>query len=143
MSLAGLAARNARLYPDKPAFVMGSRTVTFAEHFARASALAADLAARGVRPGARLAVLARNCLEYLDVYAAAETYGYVVAPLNFRLTKDELAEVAAGIDPHVLFFRAGLRRRRPRRPAPDQPRNTRPRSRKADPDRRRPTVWCT
>ena len=104
MSLAGLSARNARLYPDKPAFVMGSRTVTFAEHHARATALAADLAARGVPPGGRIAVLARNCLEYLDVYAAAETYGYVVAPLNFRLTREELAGIVAGLDPHVLLY---------------------------------------
>ena len=106
MSLAGLSARNARLYPDKPAFVMGERVVTFAEHHSRACALAAGLAARGLGPGARLAVLARNCLEYLDIYAAAETFGYVVAPLNFRLTAAELADVVADIEPHALFFQA-------------------------------------
>jgi O-succinylbenzoate-CoA ligase len=108
MSLAGLSARNARLYPGKPAFVMGDRVVTFAEHHRRAQALAADLAARGLRPGARIAVLARNCLEYLDIYAAAETYGYVVAPLNFRLTAAELAGIVEGLDPHVLFFGAAF-----------------------------------
>ena len=49
-------------------------------------------------------MLARNCLEYLDVYAAAETYGYVVAPLNFRLTREELAGIVAGLDPHALLY---------------------------------------
>jgi acyl-CoA synthetase (AMP-forming)/AMP-acid ligase II len=73
MTLAGLAARNARLYPDKPAFVMGGRAVTFAEHDDRARRLVAGLAARGVGPGARVAILARNTPAYLDVYAAAET----------------------------------------------------------------------
>ena len=122
MSLADLSARNARLYPDKPAFVMGSRTVTFAEHHARATALAADLAARGVPPGGRIAVLARNCLEYLDVYAAAETYGYVVAPLNFRLTREELAGIVAGLEPARAALPGGVRRRRPRRAAAHAPR---------------------
>jgi acyl-CoA synthetase (AMP-forming)/AMP-acid ligase II len=103
MSLAALSARNARLYPDKPAFVMGERTVTFAEHHARACALA-----QGLPSGARIAVLARNCLEYLDVYAAAEAAGLVVAPLNFRLTAEELRDVAAGIEPDVVLFQAGF-----------------------------------
>jgi acyl-CoA synthetase (AMP-forming)/AMP-acid ligase II len=101
MSLAALSARNARLYPDKPAFAMGGRTVTFAEHHARACALA-----RGLPRGARIAVLARNCLEYLDVYAAAETAGHVVAPLNFRLTAEELRDVAP--EPDVVLYQAAF-----------------------------------
>ena len=103
MSLARLAARNARLYPDKPAFVMGERTVTFAEYEQRASRLAGALAGRRVARGARLAILSRNSLEYLDVYAAAETGGFVVAPLNFRLGRGELAGVLAGLEPDVIF----------------------------------------
>jgi acyl-CoA synthetase (AMP-forming)/AMP-acid ligase II len=108
VSLAALAARNARLYPDKPAFVMGERTVTFAEHHDRARRLVAGLAARGIGPGTRLAILARNSLEYLDVYAAVETGGLVAAPLNFRLGAGELAGVLEGIDPHAVFAQAAF-----------------------------------
>jgi acyl-CoA synthetase (AMP-forming)/AMP-acid ligase II len=106
VSLAGLAARNARLYPDKPAFVMGERTVTFAEHEDRARRLVTGLAARGVGPGARVAILSRNSLEYLDVYAAAETGGLVAAPLNFRLSAGELTGVIERIEPHAVFAHA-------------------------------------
>jgi acyl-CoA synthetase (AMP-forming)/AMP-acid ligase II len=104
--LSTLAARNARLYPNKPAFVMGGRTVTFAEHHERVRRLVSGLAARGIEPGSRLAVLARNCLEYLDVYGAAEAGGFVAAPLNFRLTSAELMDVLEGLDPEVVFAQA-------------------------------------
>jgi long-chain acyl-CoA synthetase len=106
MSLAGLTARNARLYPRKPAFVMGGEMVTFAEHDERARRLVRGLAERGIGPGGRVAILARNCLAYLDVYAAAETGGLVAAPLNFRLGAAELAEVLRGLEPHAVFAQA-------------------------------------
>ncbi|HKP18927.1 MAG TPA: long-chain-fatty-acid--CoA ligase [Gaiellaceae bacterium] len=103
MILGEIAHRNARLFAAKPAFVMGDRTVTFAEHDARGNRLANALGGRGLQPGDRVAFLSRNTLEVMDVYGAGEKGGFPVAPLNFRLTPGELTPVLEKIDPRVLF----------------------------------------
>ncbi|MBV9338406.1 MAG: long-chain-fatty-acid--CoA ligase [Solirubrobacterales bacterium] len=103
MTLGEVARRNARLYPDKPAFVCGERSVTFAEHNARVNRLIHALHAHGLQAGDRIAVLSRNSLEYFDVYGAGEKGGFPIAPLNFRLTVGELAGIVENIEPRALF----------------------------------------
>ena len=106
ITLGSIAARNARHFPDKPAFVMGPRRVTFAEHHARVGRLVQALRARGLRPGDRIAMLSRNSLECLDVFGAAERGGLALAPLNFRLTPPELETILGQIEPRVLFLQS-------------------------------------
>ena len=106
MTLGEIARRNARFYPDKPAFVMGDRRVSFAEYNRRVNRLVHALRARRLRAGDRLAFLSRNSLECLDVFGAAEKGGFPVAPLNFRLTARELAPVVERIEPRVLFVQS-------------------------------------
>jgi long-chain acyl-CoA synthetase len=106
MILGDVARRNAALYPDKPAFVMGGRQVSFAEYNRRLNRLVHALRQRGLGPGDRIAFLSRNSLELLDVLGAGEKGGFQVAPLNFRLSVGELARVLEKIDPHVLFAQA-------------------------------------
>jgi long-chain acyl-CoA synthetase len=106
ITLGSIASRNARHFSDKPAFVMGSRRVTFAEHHERVGRLVRALRARGLRPGDRIAMLSRNSLECLDVFGAAEQGGFALAPLNFRLTAAELEKVLSQIQPRVLFLQS-------------------------------------
>ena len=106
MILGDVARRNAALYPDKPAFVMGDRQISFAEYNRRLNRLVHALRQRGLGPGDRIAFLSRNSLELLDVLGAGEKGGFQVAPLNFRLSVGELARVLEKIDPHVLFAQA-------------------------------------
>ncbi len=106
ITLGSIAARNARHFPDKPAFVMGSRRITFAEHHARVGRLVQALRARGLGPGDRIAMLSRNSLECLDVFGAAEQGGLELAPLNFRLTSAELETILDQIQPRVLFLQS-------------------------------------
>ncbi|HLU32217.1 MAG TPA: long-chain fatty acid--CoA ligase, partial [Acidimicrobiia bacterium] len=53
--------------------------------------LAGELAARGLRHGDRVAVLADNCPEYVVLFFACARSGMVMTPLNWRLTAPELA----------------------------------------------------
>lgn len=107
--LGDLIRRNARLYPDKPAFIMDRTSVTFAEYNGRVNRLISALSARSIRPGDRLAILSRNSLAYFDVYGAAEKGGFIIAPLNFRLTAGELVKVLEEVQPRVLFVQAPFR----------------------------------
>jgi acyl-CoA synthetase (AMP-forming)/AMP-acid ligase II len=87
--LADVARATAGAFPDKPAFVMAQRSISFAGVNVRMNRLANGLAARGLRPGDRVAVLSRNRPEFVEVCGASKG-GFAVLPLNWRLTQDEL-----------------------------------------------------
>lgn len=90
-SLADLLRRSARRWPDKPAIVCGSTQWTFAEFDALCTRLAAGLAARGVSPGDRVAVLARNSHGFAALRFALARLGAVLVPINFMLQPAEVA----------------------------------------------------
>ncbi|GHG89757.1 MULTISPECIES: class I adenylate-forming enzyme family protein [Paracoccaceae] len=86
----------------------GSRKLTYAELLERVDRLAAVFLARGVAPGDRIAILAHNRSEYLEVELAAAGIGAIVACLNWRLASDELrhcidlvAPVLAVVEPDL------------------------------------------
>ena len=80
----------AKRFPDRLAVIEGSRRLTFAEVDRRADQLAAALQARGIEPGDRVALLAMNELEYLEIQVAAQRLGAILVPLNYRLAAPEL-----------------------------------------------------
>lgn len=73
----------------------------------RARALAAYLLGEmRVAKGDRVAVLARNCVEYLDFFFAAVKAGVILVPLNIRLTAEELSALLRQTTPRLLAFEA-------------------------------------
>lgn len=76
-----LTARAAEL-PDRVAVSLDGTTYTFAELDARSDTLAAGLAALGVRPGDRVATLAPNRIELLELYYGVAKTGAAQVPLN-------------------------------------------------------------
>jgi len=77
-----------------------------------ASGIAHGLLARGVRPGDVVAIVAPNCAEYLAVFIAAVSAGLRIVPVNWHLSRDELAFVLEDSDTAVVVAheRLGLRR---------------------------------
>ncbi|GAA2135502.1 class I adenylate-forming enzyme family protein [Actinomadura napierensis] len=80
--------------PDAPALSVDGVTWTFQELRARADALSAHLADR-CAPGARVALLAHNRLEYVAAYYGVPRDGRVLVPLNQRLHPREWADQIA------------------------------------------------
>src|SRR3974377_778237 len=76
---------HARIYHDPPGAHAPSRLMTFREWNARSCRLANALLALGLQKGDRVAVLAYNCVEWMEIYAAAAKAGLVAVPINFRL----------------------------------------------------------
>lgn len=103
MNLARMHRRNARLYRDKLAIIYQDRRVTFGQLDKRINRLVNALIARGVRKGDRISILAKNCVEYFEVYGAAEKGGFIIVPLNFRLQPHELAHLINDCTAAVLF----------------------------------------
>ncbi len=104
MILGRYVERNARCFPQHPAIVFEGRTLTHLEFAKRVRRLANALAARGIGPGERIAVLSQNCPEYLEAYGAADTAGYILCGVNYRLALPEQVEILSDCEPAVLFY---------------------------------------
>ncbi|HEV7422077.1 MAG TPA: AMP-binding protein [Mycobacterium sp.] len=93
MLIGDIATNNARRYPDKRALVDADRTLTWSQVDERARRLASFLAGRGLAPGDRVMVLARNCIEWPEISFGLAKAGLIAVPVNIRLAPDELAHV--------------------------------------------------
>jgi acyl-CoA synthetase (AMP-forming)/AMP-acid ligase II len=81
---------NAINYPDKVAIKDKFRQATFAEWNERANRLANALSDMGVKKGDRFAILAYNCVEWMEIYAASAKAGQITVPIMFRLAPPEI-----------------------------------------------------
>ncbi len=81
---------HARLSPDKTGARDSQRSLTYAQWHVRASQLADALLATGLIAGDRVAVLATNRIEWMEIYVALTRAGLVAVPLNFRLQASEI-----------------------------------------------------
>jgi feruloyl-CoA synthase len=85
-----VAKRNAEIYPDRPAFIDGSKRLTFKQSFDLVNRLAVGLRKVGIRRGDRIGVMSRNNLEYLALYFATARCGGIFVPVNTRLSQGEV-----------------------------------------------------
>jgi fatty-acyl-CoA synthase len=99
----------ARLSPEKTAVVevATGRRFTYAELDGRAKAAARGLIeGLGLKKGDRLALLAGNRVEFLDVFFACGKTGVVLVPLNTRQKAGELQGIVEDAQPKVLIYGA-------------------------------------
>ena len=101
------AAGSAR--PGKIALSQEGRVVsyrTLVERTDRVSNLAVD--GLGLRPGDHVALMAPNCLEFLEIVSGLAAVGVAPAMVNPRLTGAELALIADDSEARVLFVHHSL-----------------------------------
>jgi len=79
--------------PQKTAICCGERAWTYAEFDRLCDELVAGLANLGVRPGDRVAILARNSDAFAAVRFALARLGSILVPVNFMLNAQEAAYV--------------------------------------------------
>ncbi len=83
------------------------RRVRYGELNARAWRLANALAAMGVRPGDRVALLARNRIETFELLFACLRLGAAFTPLNWRLAAAEVGDIVDRCTPRCLLYDTG------------------------------------
>jgi len=81
---------NAFKWPNKIGAKDLYREYTFKQWYERANKLANVLAGMGMQKGDRFAVLAYNCVEWMEIYAASAIGGFICVPLMFRLAPAEM-----------------------------------------------------
>jgi acyl-CoA synthetase (AMP-forming)/AMP-acid ligase II len=93
--------RRQKALGQKIAFVDPRREVTFAEFNERVNRLANALQSRGLKPGDRIALLARNSVALVEHIATAKA-GLIPVPLNWRLSPTELVNLLNDCTPSAL-----------------------------------------
>ncbi|MFI5177868.1 MAG: o-succinylbenzoate--CoA ligase [Vicinamibacterales bacterium] len=96
--------KRAWLTPSAPAVMLHDATLTFGELDERVDDVAAALAARGVGPGDRVALLLPNGLPFVELVHAVPRVGAILVPLNTRLTPAELSWQVADAGARLAVF---------------------------------------
>lgn len=98
--------RRAHLSPQRIALIDSAthQQITFAQWNQRANRVANALHGLGLRKGDRVAILAPNSLEYLDLLFACQKTGMILQALNWRLTVSELEVLIRDGDPRLLIY---------------------------------------
>jgi fatty-acyl-CoA synthase len=83
--------RSADVYPHKTAVIHGEREYSYREFHERCRRLASVLAARGVKRGDTVAIMAPNIPALLECHYAVPGIGAVLNALNYRLDARSIA----------------------------------------------------
>lgn len=99
-----LDATAANVPGDRPAIVRGDVTVNWATFDARTNRVARAMLAAGLEAGARVAILARNIPEFIEIAAAAFKARLTHVNLNYRYTTAEIEYVLRDCQAAGLFY---------------------------------------
>jgi fatty-acyl-CoA synthase len=108
LTLGQMLGVHARLQPERTGARDLERSMTFLEWNRRACRLANALSGLGLAKGDRVAVLAYNCVEWAEIYAAAAKAGVIAVPINFRLVAAEIAFVVQDAGAAAVIAQDGL-----------------------------------
>lgn len=103
-TLGAILSRNATWWPDRDAFVLGDKRLTYGSLYFRGSRLAAALEKLGLPKQARIGMLSTNSIEYFEFFSAAEIAGFIAAPFSFRAAPPEIEHLVTDSGTSVLFF---------------------------------------
>jgi fatty-acyl-CoA synthase len=96
--------KRAELFPQREAVVLDEQRLNYAELNERCNKLVHALRKMGVEKGDRVAILAFNEVEYLDLFNAAAKMGAIMVTLNYRLAGPELQYIMEDSGSKVLIF---------------------------------------
>ena len=101
---------NAFKWPNKIGIKDLYKAYTFKQWNERSCRLANALADMGMKKGDRFAVLAYNCVEWMEIYAAAAKGGFICVPIMFRLAAPEMEYNINHSEAKVFIVQGGKNR---------------------------------
>jgi len=97
---------NAAWAVDQPAIIFKDRIWTWREFRDGVHTLRRGLGRQGVVRGSRVAILERNCDEYILLHYALASMGAILVPINIWLRTAEIAYILASAQPSLLVVGA-------------------------------------
>jgi fatty-acyl-CoA synthase len=101
--LGEMVTRSARKFPDREAMIFGDTRLTYKQFNTRINRLSHGLMNLGIKKGSKVAILAYNCNQFMEVYFALAKIGAVAVPLNFRLHPEEFAYIVDNSDAEAFI----------------------------------------
>jgi len=102
-------SHSALKYPSLPAMACGTRVVaTFGQLGERAARIAGALSTFGLTPGDRVAIVAKNCPDYLALLYGIWHAGCAAVPANAKLHGAELGYILEHSGARVCFVSPGI-----------------------------------
>ena len=109
MNLASVLIESARRHPRREALRRGGRRVSYAQLDRASAQVARRLAAEGIRPGDRVALMVPNVPEFAAAYYGILRAGAIAVPLDVDLTRHELRAALADCGAALLIAWRALR----------------------------------
>jgi len=103
MLLGDMFTRNRRLFPDRLAIIFEGKRLTWTEFEERVNRLANALVGLGAKRGDHIAILAKNCVEYLDAYFGCARSATICTAINYRLSPREMQYVIEDSHAKILI----------------------------------------
>ena len=105
MNLGLIPAKTAALDPSREALIdiPNNRRMSFGDLEDRVQRLANGL--RGtleLAKGDRVAILSKNCIQYMEIFYACARCGLIAQPLNWRLSELEMARILRDGEPSLI-----------------------------------------
>jgi crotonobetaine/carnitine-CoA ligase len=107
-TISSLLERQAERYPERVLVRDESGSLTYAEARDRAARRAGALAAAGVGPGDRVAIISENRLEVIELWLGCAWLGAVLVPINTALRGGQLAHVLGDSGARLLVIEPGI-----------------------------------
>lgn len=101
-TLPTILTRQAARYGDRTLLIAGQTRWTYAETAAVAAASAQKLVEAGIVPGDRIALLASNRAEFLEIYLGCAWLGAIAVPINPALRGVQLEHIFRNSAPRIL-----------------------------------------
>jgi len=109
LTISDFVATHARVRPAKIGARDSKRALSYADWNSRASRLAGALLRLGLVKGDRVALLAFNAIEWLEIYVALARAGLVAVPINFRLVGPEISYIVGNSEARAFIVQEDLR----------------------------------
>ena len=106
MNIANFLQRSGRMYRDSYALALGSRgSATYGQLSSRAAKLAGTLLQKfNLTAGDRVAIIAKNVPEYLEIIYGCWHAGLIIVPINAKLHVNEYAFILKDSGARLCFL---------------------------------------
>lgn len=93
MDIGSKVAQNAKDFPEKTAVIFDDKITTYSELNARAARVGNAISSLGVKQREKVAVILKNCDEFLEIIYGLVKAGITLVPVNWRFQPEEMRHV--------------------------------------------------
>ena len=104
MNIAWWVKRWSVLHPGKTAIIFEGRSISYLRLHQLVNRASCWLQSLGIEKGDRVAVMLKNCPEFLELYLACSRLGALFVPINYRLAAPELGYTLTNSRPRLFVF---------------------------------------